>query len=60
MQRQQLELWYAEPHPTPQLYQQLTPEQRSRLVHHLAQLILKMVQANSTPPNPLPKSSHER
>ena len=61
MHRQQLELWCAEPHPIPQLYQQLTPEQRSRLVHQLARLILKQVQANVTRPNPAPcKDSHER
>jgi len=63
MQRQQLELWSAEPHPTPQLYQQLTPQQRSRLVNHLAGLILKMVQENVSLPNPLTSTEtkdHER
>lgn len=66
MQRQQLELWSAEPHPTPPLYQQLTPPQRSRLVNHLAGLILKMVQENVTlahPLNPLTSTQtkdHER
>lgn len=61
MQRQQLELWCAEPHPTPQLSQQLTPEQWSRLVHRLARLILKKVRADFTPPNPAtPKETHER
>jgi hypothetical protein len=61
MKRQQLELWCAEPHRTPQLYQQLTPEQRSSLVDHLARLILKIVLAtSSTPPNPsTSKDSHE-
>jgi hypothetical protein len=48
MERSQLELWSAEPHPTPQLYQKLTPQQRSQLVSHLAELILKLVQ---NPPN---------
>ena len=63
MQRQQLELWSAEPHPTPPLYQQLTPQQRSRLVNHLAGLILKMVQENVTLPHPLTSTKtkdHER
>ena len=58
MQQPQLELWSAEPHPTPPVYQQLTPHQRNRLVDHLAQLILKLVQdppLASTPPEP-----HER
>jgi hypothetical protein len=61
MQRQQLELWSAEPHPTPQLYQQLTHQQRSSLIHQLAQLLLKLVQ---NPPHPEPsdptKKDHER
>jgi hypothetical protein len=48
MQRSQLELWSAEPHPTPQVYRQLTPQQRNKLVSHLAELILKLVQ---NPPN---------
>jgi hypothetical protein len=63
MQRQQLELWSAEPHPTPQLYQQLTPQQRSSLVNHLAGLILKIVQENVTLPNSLTSTKtkdHER
>ena len=58
MQQPQLELWTAEPHPTPPVYQQLTPQQRNSLVDHLAQLILKLVQEPplpSTPPEP-----HER
>ena len=62
MQRAQLELWSAEPHPAPHVYQQLTPQQRSKLVSHLAELILKLVQA--PPPNSRPAStpiqSHER
>lgn len=59
MQPPQLELWSAEPHPTPLVYQQLTPQQRSRLVGHLAQLILQLVQAVpiNTPP---PTQNHER
>jgi Spy/CpxP family protein refolding chaperone len=60
MQRSQLELWSAEPHPTPQLYQQLTPQQRSQLVSHLAELILKMVQSRPTPPTSLQTKNHER
>jgi Mlc titration factor MtfA (ptsG expression regulator) len=60
MQQQQQELWAAEPYPIPPLYQQLTPEQRSRLVDHLARLLLKMVRANSSPPNPPTPKSHER
>ena len=62
MQRPQLELWSAKPQPTPQLYPQLSPEQRSHLVHQLARLILKQVQASlALPNNPAPcKDSHER
>jgi len=63
MPQPQLELWSAEPHPTPHLYQQLTPQQRSVLVNHLAQLILKLVQANLTPANPSTPTqtkNHER
>jgi hypothetical protein len=55
MQRQQQELWSAEPHPIPRVYQQLTPQQRNRLVNHLAQLIIRRVQnppTQSPPPNP--------
>lgn len=61
MQRSQLELWSAEPHPTPPIYQQLTPQQRSSLVNHLAQLILKVIQdlPITVPPSTQPKS-HER
>jgi hypothetical protein len=55
MQRSQLELWSAEPHPTPPLYQQLTPKQRRQLVSHLAELILKMVPSRPTPPTSTPK-----
>ena len=60
MQRTQLELWSAEPHPTPQLYQQLTPQQRSDLVSHLAELILKMVQSPPTPSTSTHTKDHER
>jgi hypothetical protein len=63
MPQPQLELWSAEPHPTPHIYQQLTPQQRSVLVHLLAQLILKVVQANLTPAKPSTLSqtkNHER
>ena len=61
MQPPQLELWSAEPHSTPPIYPQLTPQRRSRLVHHLARLILKLVQ--DLPPNPptsTPLKNHER
>ena len=61
MQPPQLELWSAEPHRTPPLYQQLTPQQRSQLVSCLAELILKLVQ--ELPTNPLPSTQlkkHER
>ena len=60
MQRPQLELWSAEPHPTPQLYQKLTPQQRSQLASHLAELILKLVQNPPNPPTALPTKDHER
>jgi len=62
MQQPQLELWSAEPHPTPPIYQQLTPPQRSHLVNHLTQLILKLVQAPPTnsPPPSTPIQNHER
>ena len=61
MQRPQLELWSAEPHPTPPIYQQLTPQQRSSLISHLAELILKLVQDPPTlPPPPTQSEHHER
>jgi hypothetical protein len=60
MQRPQLELWSAEPHPTPQLYQQLTPQQRSDLVSHLAELMLRLVQSPPHPPTSTPPKDHER
>ena len=58
MQRPQLELWSAEPHPTPPIYQQLTSQQRSSLVSHLAELILKLVQDPPTQPLPPTQSKH--
>jgi hypothetical protein len=60
MQRPQLELWSAEPHPTPRIYQQLTPQQRSSLISHLAELILKRVQDPPTLPPPAQSKHHER
>jgi hypothetical protein len=60
MQRPQLELWSAEPHPTPQVYPQLTPQPRSQIVGHLAQLILKMVQEQPLSPQTLQSPTHER
>ena len=61
MQRPQLELWIAEPHPTPPIYQQLTSAQRSSLVSHLAGLLLRMVQKPQTPSLPsTPPKTHER
>ena len=61
MQRPQLELWSAEPHPTPLLYQQLTPQQHRNLVNDLAQLILKLVQSPpTTSPPTLQPQHHER
>jgi hypothetical protein len=58
MQRPQLELWSAEPHPTPPIYQQLTSRQRSSLVNHLAQLILKLVQDPPTTASPSTQPKH--
>jgi hypothetical protein len=61
MQQHQQELWSTEPHPIPQVYQQLTAQQRSRLVNHLAHLMVKLVQ--NPPTNPPPSNqlkSHER
>jgi len=61
MQPPQLELWSAEPHPTPPVYPQLTPQQRTHLVSHLALLILKMVQAVAINPPPSTENpNHER
>ena len=61
MRPPQLELWSAEPHPTPRVYQQLTPQQRSHLIRHLVQLILKLAQAVPTNPSPSTENhNHER
>ena len=61
MQRPQLELWSAEPHPTPPVYQQLPPQQRSEIIGHLAQLILRMVQElPAKSPTQTPTNNHER
>ena len=62
MRPPQLELWSAEPHPTPPIYQHLTPSERSRLITHLAQLILQMVvpAVPSNPPPSTPTQNHER
>ena len=60
MQRPQLELWSAEPHPTARIYPQLTPEQPSQIVGHLAQLILKMVQEQPIRPDTTQGPTHER
>jgi len=57
MQRPQLELWSAEPHLSPPIYQQLTPEQRAQLVLRLAQLMVRAVQPQ---PDPNPPSDHEQ
>jgi hypothetical protein len=54
----QLELWSAEPHPAPPIYQHLTPEQRTLLISHLAGLILKIVQAPATGHSPSTESTH--
>ena len=58
MQVLQLELWSAEPHPTPPIYQQLTPLQRELLVHRLTTLILKIVQTDSSN-SPTAPEEHE-
>jgi hypothetical protein len=61
MHPNQLELWCAEPHPTPRIYSQLNPEQRTRLVLHLASLLLKRVRPHATPkPSSTPLQTHER
>jgi hypothetical protein len=60
MQRPQLELWSAEPHATPQVYQQLTPQQRSSLINHLAKLILQLVQDPPNFPTSTETKNHER
>jgi hypothetical protein len=61
MQPPQLELWSAEPHRTPLVYQELAPQQRSQLVRHLVQLILKLAQAVPANPSPVTQNHiHER
>lgn len=50
----QLELWCAEPHRIPRIYAQLRPEQRTRLILHLAFLMLKQVRRHHPNPQPLP------
>jgi len=61
VQPNQMELWYAEPHLTPRIYEQLNPEQRTRLILHLAFLMLKLVRHQTVPQTP-PTSGqpHER
>jgi hypothetical protein len=56
MTDQQLQLWSAEPHPTPPIYRELTSEARRRLIEQLARLILKQVQAHhpELPQSPTP------
>jgi hypothetical protein len=59
MTDQQLQLWSAEPHPTPPIYRELTTEARRLLIGQLARLILKQVQADHPQlPNAPPR--HER
>jgi hypothetical protein len=61
MHPNQLELWCAEPHRTPRIYLQLHPEQRTRLILHLAFLMLKQVRLHSNAPSlPTAHSTHER
>ena len=59
MHPNQLELWCAEPHPIPLIYQQLSPELRTRLILHLAFLMLKQVRPQPSQP-PTPIKAHER
>jgi hypothetical protein len=61
VQPNQMELWCAEPHLMPRIYEQLNPEQRTRLILHLAFLMLKRVRHQTVPKAP-PTSSktHER
>ncbi len=57
----QMELWCAEPHLPPRLYEQLNPEQRTRLILHLALLMLKRVRPQTVPKTPpTSNQSHER
>lgn len=56
-----MELWCAEPHLTPRIYEQLNPEQRTRLILHLAFLMLKRVRHQTVPKAPpTPSKTHER
>ena len=60
MQGQQLELWKSKKgvnFPTPPTYQELTPDQRRRLIKRLARLILKQVQSDTNIAN---TDNHER
>ncbi len=61
MHPNQMELWCAEPHSTPPIYPQLSPEQRTRLILHLAFLMLKLVRNQTTMKTPsTPSQAHER
>jgi len=61
MPANQMELWCAEPHRTPRLYPQLSPEQRNRLILQLVGLMLKQVRNPAAPTPPLtPTKTHER
>lgn len=60
MHPNQMELWCAEPHLTPRIYSQLNPEQRTRLILHLAFLTLKRVRNQTTKVPPTPIKAHER
>ncbi len=59
MNDHQLELWSAEPHRAPPIYQELTTEGRAQLIEQLARLILKQVQADH-PERPNTSTHHER
>ena len=61
MHPNQLELWCAEPHQVPHLYPRLKPQQQTRLLQHLAFLMLKQVrqQPHSKHP-PTTLKPHER
>jgi hypothetical protein len=56
----QPELWCAEPHQAPRIYSQLNPQQRNRLIFHLAFLMLKLVRNQTTKLPPTPVKAHER
>ncbi len=61
MQPNQRELWCAEPQLTPRIYDQLNPEERKRLVLHLAFLMLKMVRhPSAAKTSPTSNKTHER